>query len=70
MEVLLGKVGVLMNLTLAGAVVLYFVEPFGALIFILLTGFNLYDLADQPYVILAMIFLGLVKKFMSGKGLG
>jgi len=53
-----------MTLTLAGAVALYMVDPFASLIFISLTGFTLYDMADQPYIIIALIMLGVVRKFM------
>lgn len=53
-----------MTLTLAGAVALYMVDPFAALIFVCLTGFDLYDMTDQPYIIIALIMLGIVRKFM------
>lgn len=47
---------------LAGALVLYLVEPFGAMVLILLTGFSLYDPAYVYHVIVALVVLAIVRR--------
>jgi len=50
-------------LPIAGSLVLYLIDPFGAMIFILLTGFTMYDVDEQALVILAIIMLGIVRRY-------
>jgi len=49
---------------IAVTVVLYLLEPLGAVLFVLLTGFSLYNPADIWYIMLAFVFLGIVKRMM------
>lgn len=49
---------------IAASVTLYLVDPFGSLIFILLTGHQMYDPVDEVYVFLAMLFVGIVRRFI------
>lgn len=61
MAVLRGKVGVLM-VPIAGALTLYLVDPYAAMIYILLTGYAMYDPADTVGVILALLVLGGIRR--------
>lgn len=49
-------------LSLAGALVLYLVEPSAGMIFILLTGFSLYNPDDGIGVVMALLFLGIIRR--------
>lgn len=63
MALFLRKVGVLMEF-IAGALVLYLIEPFGSLVFILLTGFAMYDPDYFYHVIVALVVLAIARRQM------